>query len=334
MTLLPKVTSKRVINFFKTLEDRFIEIHGDKYSYDKAVYINSATKLTITCPIHGDFQMSANKHLAGQNCTKCSNRIGDTKEFIRRANLRHNNYYTYEKAEYKSSKEPIVITCPIHGDFEQKAYRHLYGDGCKKCVQEKLIEPVGSRRKYTPNQHNLVNNTERFIKAAKEAHGNTYSYDKSVFVDSYTKLTITCHAHGDFEQLPRNHFYLKQGCSTCKRAGYDNTKKHGWLYIYKITSDVIGYGITTQPYVRHTTHMEMFKEHKINNVELLHLYKSDAKTIEQVEKVLKQQFSKEKINLPGFITENTNILNLNSMLKVIRRKCTKATFFKEKLNRI
>jgi len=333
MTLSPEVTSKRIIKFFKTLEKRFIELHGGKYSYDKAVYINSSTKLTIICPIHGDFKMSTNKHLAGQNCTKCSNRIGDTKEFVRRANLRHSNYYMYEKAEYKSSKELVTITCPVHGDFEHKAYNHLYGNGCKKCVQEKLIDPIGSRRKYVPDQHNRVNSTERFIKKAKEVHGDTYSYSKSVFTDSDTKVIITCHTHGDFEQLPRNHFHLEQGCPICKKAGYDNTKKHGWLYIYKISSSVLGYGITTQPYVRHTTHTKMFKEYKIKDVKLLHLYKSDAKTVEQIEKILKQQFSKKDVNLPGFITENTCISNLGTMLKIIERKCTKANFFKSKLNK-
>ena len=32
------------------------EIHGNKYDYTKVNYINSHTPVTITCPIHGEFQ--------------------------------------------------------------------------------------------------------------------------------------------------------------------------------------------------------------------------------------------------------------------------------------
>jgi len=32
-----------------------IEVHGNKYDYSKAKYINSKTKVTIICPEHGEF---------------------------------------------------------------------------------------------------------------------------------------------------------------------------------------------------------------------------------------------------------------------------------------
>lgn len=47
------------------------EVHKGKYLYDKVVYVNSKTKIIITCPIHGDFFQNANSHLVGSGCPKC-----------------------------------------------------------------------------------------------------------------------------------------------------------------------------------------------------------------------------------------------------------------------
>ena len=32
----------------------------------------------------------------------------------------------------------VIITCPIHGDFEQLSYNHLQGKGCPKCRKSRL----------------------------------------------------------------------------------------------------------------------------------------------------------------------------------------------------
>jgi len=57
-----------------------------------------------------------------------------TKEFIQKANKIHNSFYVYTNTLYKISQVPIIITCPIHGDFEQTPNIHLSGSGCKKCA--------------------------------------------------------------------------------------------------------------------------------------------------------------------------------------------------------
>lgn len=55
-------------------------------------------------------------------------------EFIERATKVHNGKYSYEKTVYNGSFKYVTITCPIHGDFQQKAYYHLLGVGCKSCT--------------------------------------------------------------------------------------------------------------------------------------------------------------------------------------------------------
>jgi hypothetical protein len=117
-------------------------IHGDIYNYDKAVYAGPRNKLVITCKTHGDFERTPENHYTGQGCKECgivkrsANKIQRHKEtFINRADLIHNNKYSYEKVEYTFSKTKVTITCPIHGDFEQEPNSHIQGKGCPYCAE-------------------------------------------------------------------------------------------------------------------------------------------------------------------------------------------------------
>lgn len=147
-----------------TLED-FIEkargIHGNKYDYSGAVYVNAATKIVIKCSKHGNFEQTPNGHLAGRGCVKCRfsgiiyksskrqlenlkkarqihKESGKTNaltqnEFIEKSMQAHGNRYNYSKAIYRTAKENIIIICPIHGEFSQEAYHHTEGVGCPRC---------------------------------------------------------------------------------------------------------------------------------------------------------------------------------------------------------
>ena len=121
------------------------EVHGDKYDYSLIKeYKNDREKLPISCPIHGVFYQTMNNHIIGkQGCPECGNikchnsRIMTTEEFIEKANKVHNNFYNYSKTTYINSMENVIVTCPIHGDFEQIPRNHLFGSGCPKCFKEK-----------------------------------------------------------------------------------------------------------------------------------------------------------------------------------------------------
>lgn len=60
-----------------------VAVHGDKYSYEKVVYVNTNSKVLITCPEHGDFWQTSYKHIAGQGCPKC----GKAGSYITRSRL-------------------------------------------------------------------------------------------------------------------------------------------------------------------------------------------------------------------------------------------------------
>ena len=121
-------------------------VHGDKYTYEKAVYIKTKIPITITCPIHGDFVQTPNAHLAGNKCPNCRVRGYTQQQFLDKSNIEHGGKYTYEKTVYAGSTKKVIITCPLHGDFTQQAAMHIRGNGCPQCAQIKkvhgIIKPV------------------------------------------------------------------------------------------------------------------------------------------------------------------------------------------------
>ena len=129
-------------------------IHGEKYDYSKVMYVKNDEKVTIICPKHGEFLQTPMTHLRGNGCQKCGyETIGrklkrseplksphprkTTEDFIKQATELQNGFYGYSKSVYVNDKTPLVITCPIHGDFLQTPNKHLIGHGCPKCRYEK-----------------------------------------------------------------------------------------------------------------------------------------------------------------------------------------------------
>lgn len=122
-------------------------------------------------------------------------------EWIEKAKIVHNNKYDYNKVEYTGSNNKVIIICPIHGEFEQLARTHLYGQGCPKCGREAAA-------------NKLRKSTEEFIEQANKIHNNKYDYSKVEYVHTETKVTIICPEHGEFKQDPHNHLRGK-GCPKC-----------------------------------------------------------------------------------------------------------------------
>lgn len=58
-----------------------------------------------------------------------------TEEFIIDAVAKHGTQYQYTKVVYKTNKDKVIITCPKHGDFNQRPNDHLIGNGCPECAK-------------------------------------------------------------------------------------------------------------------------------------------------------------------------------------------------------
>lgn len=61
-----------------------------------------------------------------------------------------------------------------------------------------------------------------FIEKSKSIHGNKYDYSKVEYINQKTKVLIICPYHGEFEQLPTNHYNKGCGCPECRRVDLHN----------------------------------------------------------------------------------------------------------------
>lgn len=134
-----------------------------------------------------------------------------TGEFVEKAKLIHNNFYTYSKAVYYNTNTCVIITCPEHGDFLQSPHNHLAGNGCESCA---MIRRIKSK----------VYTQEEILNIFKIAHGDYYNYDNVTFNRVFEKVEIICPIHGKFLQTPREHME-GHGCQKC---GYKNAPRIGF----------------------------------------------------------------------------------------------------------
>lgn len=182
--------------------------HGDRYDYGRVDYRQARAKVEITCQEHGSFWQTPDSHLRGNGCPKCRDRLTserfkwDSLEFVRHATNKFGDRFDYSRLEYKTAWDPVLITCPEHGAFEQTPVAHLVGvHGCPQCAHAKV------------NAHRRLNKSD-FLRRAREIHGDRYDYAQVQCADSKSKVTIVCRKHGAFTQVAMNHL-SGRGCKAC-----------------------------------------------------------------------------------------------------------------------
>ena len=123
----------------KTLTlDNFIRkakiVHGDKYDYSQIKSMENGS-IPVTIGYNGIYYTQRPyDHLSGKRPENRVLSVRKTiKKFIDDANLVHDYKYSYDKAIYVTNRVKLIITCPIHGDFEQIPNSHLGGSGCPTC---------------------------------------------------------------------------------------------------------------------------------------------------------------------------------------------------------
>lgn len=97
----------------------------------------------------------------------------------------HNNFYNYDKLVYITKDVPIIITCPIHGDFNQLYSNHKKGHGCSKCGGDLISK-------------SLTKTQEQYIKDAEQKHGDKYDYSLVDYKSDKLDVKIICKEHGIF----------------------------------------------------------------------------------------------------------------------------------------
>jgi hypothetical protein len=185
--------------------------HGDKYDYSQVNYLNSHTKITLGCNIHGSFEISPSHHMhRGQGCAKCAKEniskiLSLTNlEFIEKSEKIHGKRYDYSLVEYVNNHTKVKILCKEHGLFEVVPMFHLTGGNCSLCAREQLSKK-------------LCRTTKSFVEQATKIFNGFYFYDKTNYIKNNIKIVVTCSLHGDFETIPSNHLFRggNGGCPTC-----------------------------------------------------------------------------------------------------------------------
>ena len=109
------------------------KIYGNRYGYGKVEYINREHRVTVVCPVHGDFQIFARDHLDGKGCPKCAK----GEKFINKLQNKFGDKFGLEKFCYESSTSPVTLVCPTHGAFS-KLPNAILGSrfGCPECANK------------------------------------------------------------------------------------------------------------------------------------------------------------------------------------------------------
>ncbi len=190
-------------DFLKKVSDR---LRGP-LDLSKFEYSGSAGKGIAICPVHGEFMISANALMNRIGCKSCSRsesgqkRAMTQEEFILRSAEVHGGKYDYSKVVYINSQKHVIIVCPAHGEFPQKANQHLRGQGCRKCFNES----AGDR--------NRLSQEEFLVRLASLDTG--YGLEQVSYTSMDKPITLVCRNHGPFTARAGNVLYRKSGCPKC-----------------------------------------------------------------------------------------------------------------------
>ena len=279
-------------------------VHNNKFTYADAVYTGWTKKITITCPVHGNFDQVARDHLHNRGCNKCgrakvaANQTHTKETFILRANKVHNNKFDYSQVKYINARTAVTIKCPVHGEFSQTPYTHLSSKyGCILCGH------------IATGKHSR-SSTDKFVTTAKRKYGEKYTYDKAVYNTAISDIAISCTRCGnEFITSPNKHLTCG-ACPYCDSRGFDKTKP-GILYYLSINNG--------QAYKIGITNYSVEKRYSLKELNMIKIVKVwdfaiglDAYNAEQY--YLKEYAYAKYTGDPLLMSGNTELFNQDILL--------------------
>lgn len=191
-----KITTQVFINECELL-------NPGKFSYDKCIYKNLRTKVTLFChDCSGYRDILPSVIYKGYGCScGTGKRISEAKtsnqdEFLRKCLKKRGDNFDYSKVAY-SGGDKVSIGCNNCGRFFSiKPGNFLSGRGCPDCAKNKKLTE------------------EEFHKRALVAHNGKYRYTDINHRDNEGNIKYICDKHGEITQSVWNH--LKgHGCPIC-----------------------------------------------------------------------------------------------------------------------
>ena len=142
----------------------------------------------------------------GNRSLELCKRVVTTESFIAEAKDIYGDRYDYSKVDYTNREHRVVVTCPIHGDFQVYAREHLDGKGCPKCEKG-----------------------EKFVAKLKEKFGDKFGLEGFVYESSTSPVTLVCPTHGAFSRLPHQILNAPLGCPECGKDLMNQRRENAHL---------------------------------------------------------------------------------------------------------
>lgn len=235
------------------------ECHEIDYDYSKTEYKGIHEKVCIICSEHGEFWQEAGVHLKGGHCPKCPQQYSQ-KRFLENANKIHNNYYDYSKVKYVKMHDKVCIICPEHGEFWQKPYKHLQGQGCSVCGQIKANQNKNK---------SIISKGESFIKTWLEQNRIPFSWQKPIITEHFARNSNTMYV--DF------YIEIEDKCYVIEYNGIQHYKFSNFFYK------------TQEEFEAQRRRDKLLKKYcQLNDITLIEL--KYTLSLDKIENILKQMF--------------------------------------------
>ena len=125
----------------KKIESKNSKEFADNLDFTESCYTQIHEKINVRCIKHNNkFNIVPTSLVRGICCKLCTKEAAILKHsqkqlpnFLNLCKKVHGDTYNYNLVKYINSNTPVVIVCPIHGEFVQKPGIHLMGSGCAAC---------------------------------------------------------------------------------------------------------------------------------------------------------------------------------------------------------
>lgn len=285
---------KTTQEFIKEAKD----CHEIDYDYSKTEYKGIHEKVCIICSEHGEFWQEAGVHLKGGHCPKCPQQYSQ-KRFLENASKIHNNYYDYSKVKYVKMHDKVCIICPEHGEFWQKPYKHLQGQGCPICGQIKANQ---NKNKI------IISKGESFIKTWLEQNRIPFSWQKPIITEHFARNSNTMYVD----------FYIEIG-DKCYVIEYNGMQHYKFSNFFHKTQE---------EFEAQCRRDKLLKKYcQLNDITFIEL--KYTLSLDKIENILKQMFkisfdfdeTTKKISNIKVVSETPKVLDLtNPTLHVLDNK--------------
>lgn len=275
-------------------------LHDNLYTYNNTIYVNSHTKVAVTCTKHGDFYLKPNNHLSGkQGCPKCailkttSKKVMDIKEFKARISVIYKGTMDTSNVTYVNNRTPVTVTHNCGHTYSTTPNTLLKGSTCPKCAIDNLQKTNLDKQ----------NKTKQAISKLQdyEVLGN--------YVSAKVPIEVK-HVCGTTFSVTPDNLLRKHPCPGCANFGFNPFKPAILYYLSINNGKVYKIGITNR------TVEERFKAIQAD-ITVIHTwkFKLGAKAYSKEQEILKlfkeYRISDSTIISSGF-TElfNTDIFTL------------------------